>query len=36
MWGYRAEFDGADYEFFGVFVYGGGGVVGGGEGDFER
>lgn len=37
LWGAvdRVESDGADYEFFGFFVYGVGGVVGGGEGDFE-
>ncbi|KAA6411416.1 MAG: hypothetical protein FRX48_04696 [Lasallia pustulata] len=30
------EFDGADYEFVGVSVYGVGGVVGRGQGDFQR
>ena len=36
VWGCRVEFDGADYEFVGVSVYGVGGVVGGGQGDFQR
>ena len=33
---YRVEPYDSDYEFVGVLVYGAGGVVGGGEGDFER
>ena len=32
LWGSRVESYGSDYEFFGVFVYGFGGVVGRGEG----
>ena len=32
----RAEPDGSDYELAGILVYGAGGVVGGGQGDFER